>query len=268
MEITGAEGLDSRVFVHLTEIGLVQALRELLSRFNYAFFTGAAGPASAQGSRLIVFNRVSERDALGKIIDSTESDALDSADPPTVADPQVKEAQEKLARIEASAKDGDLEALRNGLQDSDPVIQAAAFEALAAQDQDAAVESLLAAIKDTNQPSRLQALQMLDTSPEADSQTVLAVLRDALQDPDPLFRAHAVQALAGRGDADAMDALSEAFHGADPSTRVLVLEGVAQSEAGLLLLPEALSDSDETVRSAAATLIQNAEVATDAAGNP
>jgi HEAT repeat protein len=56
-----------------------------------------------------------------------------------------------------------------------------------------------------------------------------------------------------------MDALSEMLNGSDPSTRLMVLQSVAQTEAGLPLLRAALSDSNETVRSAAAVLVQQGE---------
>jgi HEAT repeat protein len=140
-------------------------------------------------------------------------------------------------------------------------MQAAAFDSLAAHDNPAAVESFLAEINDSSQPVRLQALQLLTQSPQADEQTVMTTLIDALNGADPAFSAYAAQALAQRGTPEAMNALSGMLNSSDPSTRLLVLQSVAQTEAGLPLLRAALSDSNETVRSVAAALLQQAEAA-------
>ena len=56
-----------------------------------------------------------------------------------------------------------------------------------------------------------------------------------------------------------MSALSEMLNISDVSTRLTILQSVAETEAGLPLLRAALSDSDEAVRSVAAALLQQAE---------
>ena len=175
-------------------------------------------------------------------------------------EPQLDNSQtEKLAAIETAAASQDREALGTYMQDANAAVQAAAFDALAAHDNPAAVEDLLAKINDPGQPIRLQALQLLAQSPQADEQTVMATLVDALNGSDSLFSAYAAQALAERGTPEAMSALTNMFNSSDPSTRLMVLQSVAQTQAGLSLLRSALSDSSETVRSAAAALLQQAE---------
>ena len=175
-------------------------------------------------------------------------------------DAQLDASQtEKLAAIEGAATGQDREALGKCMQDANAAVQAAAFDAWAAHDNPAAVEKLLAEIKDVSQPVRLQALQLLTESPQADEQTVMTTLIDALNGADPSFSSYAAQALAERGTPEAMNALTEMLNSADPSTRLMVLHRVAQTEAGLPLLRAALSDSNETVRSAAAALLQQRE---------
>lgn len=175
-------------------------------------------------------------------------------------DPLLDDSQTvKLAAIETAAASQDRAALTEYMQDANAAVQAAAFDALAARDNPAAVENLLAEINDPSQPVRLQALQLLTQSPQADEQTVMTTLIDALNGADPSFSAYAAQALAQRGTPEAMNALSEMLNSSDPSTRLMVLQSVAQTEAGLSLLRAALSDSNETVRSAAETLLQQAE---------
>jgi hypothetical protein len=182
------------------------------------------------------------------------SEGLPGTDPPL--DPSQTE---KLAAIEPAATSQDREALGKYMQDANAAVQAAAFDALSAHDNPAAVENLLAEIKDVSQPVRLQALQLLSQSPQADEQIVMTTLIDALNGVDPSFSAYAAQALAQRGTPEAMNALSEMLDSPDPSTRLMVLQSVAQTEAGLSVLRAALSDSNETVRSAAAALLQQGE---------
>ena len=104
----------------------------------------------------------------------------------------------KLAAVDKAAQDGDQEALRTYVRDSDPAVQRAAFDALFAQAEIVAVQDLLSIIRDSSQAARLQTLELLNTAPQVDDQTVRAALRDAVSDPDPLVRAYAAQALAVR----------------------------------------------------------------------
>lgn len=192
-------------------------------------------------------------DAVGPEVSSEDIPGTDS---------QLDPGQsEKLAAIEAAATNQDPEVLGNYMQDPNAAVKAAAFDALAALDNPAAVENLLTEINDVNQPDRLQALQLLAQSPQVDEQTVMTTLVDALNGADPSFSAYAAQALAERGTPEAMNALSEMLNGSNTATRLTILQSVAQTEAGLSLLHAALSDFNETVRSAAAALLQQGESA-------
>jgi len=178
------------------------------------------------------------------------------------AGPLLDDSQtERLAAVEAAAAIQDREALGKYMQDANAAVQAAAFDALAVHDNPVAVENLLAEINDPSQPLRLQALQLLTQLPQADEQTVMSTLIDALNGADSSFSAYAAQALAQRGTPEAMNALTDMLNSANPSTRLTILQSVAQTEAGLSLLRAALSDSDSTVKSAAAALLQQAESA-------
>jgi len=355
IEITGAEGLNNLVSMHLARVELFQTLRDLLLHLDYAITMGPQGSASPRGTRVIIVGRsspdlslagsVAERetnaptaDAAIQAADNTPADAdpqasklasnqagetgkdraavtqaqqqpahqlaetdqqslsatapSELADPDNSADageaqpatqnadavgleassedlpgtdPQLADTQtKKLAAVEAAASSEDREALSKYMQDPNAAVQAAAFDALAANDNPAAVANFLSQINDLSQPGRLQALQLLSQSPQADEQTVLTTLIDALNGTDTSLSAHAAQALAERGTPEAMNALSEMFNSSDPSTRLMILQSVAKTEAGQPLLRAALSDSNETVKSTAAALLQQGE----ATGNP
>lgn len=177
-----------------------------------------------------------------------------TGDAPTAPDPAQQERQ--LAAVEAAAASGDQEALRNDLQNVDPAVQSAAFHALATQAPGTAVDDLVGDVNDPSQANRLQALQLLAQSSQAGDDTIMTALQDALKDPDPSLVAYAIQALAARGGADAMAALSEAFQSADVSTKLTIIDSVANVQGGRSLISEATSDADATVSSTAATLLK------------
>jgi hypothetical protein len=190
--------------------------------------------------------------------ENTDAPAIDEALPG--AEPLQDAAQtEKLAAVEAASTGQDWETLGKYMQDSDAAVLAAAFDALAAHDTPVAIEKLLADIQDAGQRNRLPALQLLVQSPQADEQIVMATLIDALQGADSSLSSYAAQALAARGTATATNALGEMLSSSEASTRLMILESVTQTEAGLPLLRMALSDSSETVRSVAEDLLQQAE---------
>jgi len=91
---------------------------------------------------------------------------------PLLADPEAK-----LAAIYEAAESGNLHGLRAYLNDTDPVIEETAFEALVANDPRSAVQDLLSLIRDTGQLTRRQSLEILTTSSGVDEGTIVAALR-------------------------------------------------------------------------------------------
>jgi Spy/CpxP family protein refolding chaperone len=307
IEVTGVQELSKRVSIHLSGVELSQALRDLLLHVDYAITAGPQGPASPQGTRVIIVSRSSPNSssAASLVVTQAQQDANQTvetdqqslmaapaewADPGSSAStganqplnqnggpvelqpssedlagpPLLDGSQtENLAAIESAATNQDREALGTYMQHGNAAMQAAAFDALAANDNAAAVENLLAEIKDPSQPVRLQALELLGQSPQVAEPIVMTTLIDALNGDDPSFSASAAHALAERGTPEAMTALSQLVNSSDPSTRLMVLQSVAQTQAGLAILRGALSDSNETVRSAAADLLQQSEAMTN-----
>jgi len=145
--------------------------------------------------------------------------------------------------------------LVNHLRDADPVVGAAAFDALGVRSKDGAVAALLDVVSDPAEPVRLQALQLLLGSPEVGEAVLAATLRAALADPDPAFVARAVQELGGREDAEALSALAEALGAENVSTRLLIVQSIANNSSAAPLLYQSRGDPDETVRSAATAIL-------------
>lgn len=272
-EVVGGDRLSNRIFIHLAGLDLVQALKELLSGLDYVIAAGPTDSDSAQATRVVIVGTTagSRPGAVEQVADAvpdaaqqerqnpvteeaaTTTSDVDQASNPPQADATPQESQ--LAAVETAAASDDVQTLRNALLNVDPAVQATAFQSLSDESPATAVDDLLASIQDTNQPTRLQSLQLLVQSGTADDQTVMAVLGDALKDPDPAFVAYAVQQLAGFGNAAAIDALSDAFEGADQPTKLMIMNSVANTEAGGSLLVEALSDPDATVSNAAETVL-------------
>ncbi len=123
--------------------------------------------------------------------DTTQAPLLSEAD---VEGFQGESAE--LARVHFAARNGDTDSLNDLMRNGDAVVQQGAFDALAATDLPRAVEALLAELRDTTSPYRLQTLQLLAGSSYAHAgEQLLPVLHELAEDTDPLVRAFAVQTL-------------------------------------------------------------------------
>jgi hypothetical protein len=171
-----------------------------------------------------------------------------------------------LALVAAAATNQDRTALEQYMQNTNAAVQAAAFNAFASLDNSAAVQDLLGMINDGSQPNQLQSLQLLSQSPQIDEQIVTSTLINALNGPDPTLSSNAAQALASLGTPEAMNALNQMFNSSNASTQLMILQSVGQTQAGQDLLRMALSESNESVSSAAATMLAQFESLLQQAG--
>lgn len=103
-------------------------------------------------------------------------------------------------------------------------------------------------VKDADPGTRVQALSALAQSDNGKAVEIESALETALDDADPNVRGAALQALMDRGGPKAMERLRQALQDPDPGVRMLAVGSAASGQAGRLLLDEALSDTDETVR--------------------
>ncbi|BBL57184.1 HEAT repeat domain-containing protein [Methylomonas koyamae] len=96
---------------------------------------------------------------------------------------------------------------------------------------------------------RMQAIANLAMAGRFDDMQVKAAIKDALKDKDPGVRAQAVLALRQTQDGDAVNQIAQAMHDSNADVRLLATESVGDNA---LLLQQALTDSDRTIREYAA----------------
>jgi len=246
LEARGLERLQEKVSVRFSSLSLREGLQKLLAYVNYVILEKKSFQGDAQPVLVLASGR------------RTTPSTGERGEKPE-EDPIVEEDQgRRLAALYASVQQGDSEALQKALFDRDQVVQATAYELLAKQDPEKAVAVLLEATKSDQPGTRLQALQLLDQSGQAEGRVALSALDSALGDEDVTVKGYAAQALVERGTPEAMVHLYRALHDPDPSFRMMVVEVVAGKEQGREMLQAALRDDNEAVRSMAAFWLERA----------
>lgn len=107
-----------------------------------------------------------------------------------------------------------------------------------------------------NPEQRASALSHLTASGSADATVYRNLLERALSDEDAEVRAQAVYGLAKHGGAETPAMLQSALHDGDASVRLMAVDSMGTDAEHIELLREALTDSDETVRTLAALKLE------------
>lgn len=194
--------------------------------------------------------------------------ATDSGTTPTLPQEVWILGGERLARSEALADDGghSAEELGSPAFDSASDVGERADEAEVTDMQTGAgsaaerreTDTLVDLAEGDDPAQQVQALSALGDRGAADDDTVRSTLEAAFADRDASVRGQALQALAVRGGAEAMEHLRQALRDPDPGVRIVAVERVELRDEGIALLQEALADVDETVRSLAASRLKEA----------
>jgi hypothetical protein len=100
-------------------------------------------------------------------------------------DAEEESQRQQLAAISTAATKGDEAALREALLSPDSTVATVAFQNLTELDPPLAEDALADAAKSDQPLTRLKALQLLDQASQADEDTVLSGLSEALRDQDP-----------------------------------------------------------------------------------
>jgi HEAT repeat protein len=165
-----------------------------------------------------------------------------------------------MASPHASGAVTDEAALRKSLSDPNPAVQAMALDRLAENNRQEAIPLLVDGTRSQQPQLRLRALDLLINS-QANENTVLSALGRAVSDEDVGVKSYAIRALAERGGPEAIAHLGEALRDSDPAIKMLAIEHIARSvppTQRAVLLQQAATDSNEMVRSAASTWLEEA----------
>lgn len=271
IRIRGSQDVGQRVSIHLSEVSLEKGLKALLDGVDYAVLGDISSPEKARSAQVVVFAWLAAPDSNRAANSNAATDSAQKARAAIIARRRagsVDEASQQdkaLAAVEAAAAKGDLEALSKAVQSSDPAVQSQAFEELSKLNPQAALDALSNALKSDEPAQRLQALQLLDQSDQADNDTIVSAMGQALNADDPSVKDYAIQALARRGGSQEMDLLRQAMGDPDPAVRLMVLESVGQETEALPLLQQAVNDSDPSVSAAANQLLKAASEASQPA---
>jgi len=267
IRIRGSQDVGQRVSMHLSEVSLEKGLKALLDGVDYAVMGDISSPEKARSAQVVVFAWLAVPDSNRAASSSAATDSAQKARAAIIARRRggsVDEASQQdkaLAAVDAAAAKGDLEALSKAVQSSDPAVQSQAFEELSKLNPQAALDALSSTLKSDEPAQRLQALQLLDQSDQADNDTIVSAMSQALNADDPSIKDYAIQALARRGGSQEMDLLRQAMGDPDPAVRLMVLESVGQETEALPLLQQAANDSDPSVSAAANQLLKAANEA-------
>jgi HEAT repeat protein len=249
IRILGLDGLQEKVSVRFSDLPLSKALHKLLANVDYVLIEESPRQEGPNPARVVVFGRRAVPHPVAVIR--------------PVKEPMVEEDQgdDRLAGLHALARKADTGALREAMFDPDPTIQATAFELLAGLNYRGAVEALVDTTGSDQPDKRLQALQLLHHTGQANESTTLSTLGEALSDEDTTVQGYAIQALAELGTPNSLGTLRGGLRNPDPAIRTRIIESVIQSaptEQSLPLLREALWDGDEAVRAIASTWLEQA----------
>ena len=253
MEVQGAETLQEEVHAEFSGLPLGEALRDLLAGVDYAVLGDLSSSQPLRRARLVIFR------AHAQNVQTQARNAL----------PVLVRAGERAKNSEAGAAPPpsgvqvDEDELIKQIMSPDPAAQERALNALAGIDAGRAVEALEAAIKNGEPAARLEALQLLDRFPQANTDIVFSALRTALGDSDMNMKLYAIQASVKRGGSEAIDLLDQAFSSPDANVRLMVVEGAAETKEGEPLLRHALLDPDEAVAVSASALLNQASSSID-----
>ena len=271
IRIHGSQDVGQRVSIHLSDVSLEKGLKALLDGVDYAVLGDISSPEKARSAQVVVFAWLAAPDPNRAAISSAGTAGVQKAKATVTRgragseDEETGRQEKALAAVEAAAAKGDLDALSKAVQSADQAVQSQAFEEMSKLNPQAALDALNNALKSDEPAQRLQALQLLDQSEQADNDTVVSAMGQALNADDPSIKDYAIQALARRGGSQEMDLLRQAMGDPDPAVRLMVLESVGQETDALPLLQQAVNDSDPSVSAAANQLLKAADEASQPA---
>ena len=230
------------ISVQFSDVPLHDGLQRLLADVDYVLIESASAQ-QRQGPTLTVILGGRVKSSAQQIIDCVFADAVDTS--------------------KGLTEDNET-ALERALADPDPNSQALALDLIVERDHENAVPVLVEGTQSSMPEVRLRAIDLLVNS-QADDQTILSALGQALNDQQREVRGYAIRALAQRGTPEGLSYLQAALVDPDPGIRLLTLDNIFRfvpPAQGIPLLQEAANlDRNDAVRSTAASLLAEATAA-------
>ena len=230
------------ISVQFSDVSLHDGLQRLLADLNYVLIESVSAEEQQRPALTVILGgRV--KSSAQRIIDCVFADAVDTS--------------------KGLTEDNET-AIERALADPDPNSQALALDLIVERDHENAVPVLVEGTQSSIPEVRLRAIDLLVNS-QADHQTILSALGQAVNDQQREIRGYAIRALAQRGTPEGLSYLQAALVDPDPGIRMLTLDNIfrlvppAQS---IPLLQEAANlERNEAVRSTAASLLVEATAA-------
>ncbi|HEX9871604.1 MAG TPA: HEAT repeat domain-containing protein [Candidatus Tectomicrobia bacterium] len=261
LEVRGRPSLQPDMSVQFAELPLLDGLRRLLAHVDHLLLIEYSPQGRIERMQAEVFG--------GEIPSSSRPLAAQATTPwregstlevpgqaITDADPRVRRW-----RVEQLGARGDAQALAPllaALGDADPGVRQGAVASLT-QYGERGLEAVQALLPyEPDHAVRLVALQVMGQVGKADDHTG-ALLHAMLMDDDPQTRAAVVAAFGSVGGPRATEALHTAARDRAPEVRLAALQALARSihdAAARATVTQHLDDTDETVRDAAAALLE------------
>jgi hypothetical protein len=264
IRMDGTEKLQGIVTANFSGVPLRDGIARLLVEWDYAFTEGDPSSNLPRQPRLLILEPSRGNHAPPASVPSVQAAGPKVVLPGGVSRPRppvpnagsanFTSRDQRIAMMHDAAARGDLAGLTQGIRDTDPEVQKAAFEQFYALDPHGAAEELITATRSDDSNVALQALSLLSQS-GVDHGVIQAAYAAELDSADPARKLYAVQLLSDIGE-DALDALRQALADQDRTVRLSVVQNAARGDWGIPLLQQSLTDPDPQVRDMAQRLLQ------------
>lgn len=261
LEIHGIEAnnLNEEVSsISFARLPLRDGLKELLADVDYVLLEERSPAGDIRSTLLLAF---------GHGVAAASHQADNDPAPRPDYHPDIGSPEDRIRTLSALADEGNEEALRKGISDTDPSVQATALDLLGELDRKGVIPALIQAAKSQQPETRLRALELLTNNNQVPEQTMLSMLGKAIDDDAIAVKQYVIRALAERSATGGIEYLRQALHDPDRPTRIMVIDNIVRAvplTQRIAMLEEAALDQDQMVRDMASNWLEQLTQATRA----
>lgn len=255
MDIRVGDGWDTLVSVRFEQTPLEDVFQRLFVN-SLVVWKSFSGLNQQPILALVSGVKVKHTDVWTWAGEGTSAQAGDTEDECVSEEEESAAHEERLERLYTSARQGDVQALREALADDpDPTVRTTAFKLLVERSREAAVALLANMAQVGPTEKRLQALQLAYQAEQVTPGVTMSILGAALSDEDSSVKGYAIHALAALEGNEAVSYLQQTLHDPDASVRLLAVQEFGRRDDSRLLLQEALGNDDAAVRELASSML-------------